>query len=237
MRAAPALAGTIAVLVGGLAGFYGYRHYAARRHAPLSPATAPAPGASAGAPGATADGSRPVLKVPDTLPEVHLAGLDGRKHALAEFAHRPLIVNFWATWCEPCRREIPLLTTLRSAYAGDHLEIVGIAIDFRDSVDAFLKKTPLPYPLLIGEEDGIDAAAAFGMQVVLPFSVFVDEQNRIVAVKVGELHRDEADAILGTMRAVRAGQLELTAARARIAEKLKAIATERALHGALAPSG
>ena len=97
--------------------------------------------------------------------------------ARSRIGHRPLIVNFWATWCEPCRREMPLLTALRQEHRADRLEIVGIAVDFRDSVTDFLKKNPLPYPLLVGEEDGIEAAKAFGMQLVLPFSVFVDEQR------------------------------------------------------------
>ena len=72
-------------------------------------------------------------------------------------------------------------------------EIVGIAVDFREDVLKFVQETPLQYPLLIGEEDGLAAAEAFGMGMAFPFTVFVDSQNRILTVKIGELHEDEAN--------------------------------------------
>jgi thiol-disulfide isomerase/thioredoxin len=222
MSARAALTALAAVILGGVAGYLGYRWYTGSQGLALVPAS------TAGAEPALADDPAAQLKVPATLPDIHLAGLDGRVRALRDFGHRPLIVNFWATWCEPCRREMPLLTALRQEHQADRLEIVGIAVDFRDSVTDFLKKNPLPYPLLIGEEDGIDAAKAFGMQLVLPFSVFVDEQDRIVAVKLGELHRDEADYILGTMHALAADQLTVAAAQSQISRRLKELATARA---------
>ena len=224
MNVRAALTALAAVLLGGVTGYLGYRWYTG----------APGPGLvpSAGAPPAAAelslaDAAAAQLKVPEALPDIHLAGLDGRVRALRDFGHRPLIVNFWATWCEPCRREMPLLTALRQEHQADGLEVVGIAVDFRDSVGEFLKKSPLPYPLLIGEEDGIEAAKAFGMQLVLPFSVFVDERDRIVAVKVGELHRDEADAILGAMTDLRSGKTTITAARSSITAQLKNLSARR----------
>jgi thiol-disulfide isomerase/thioredoxin len=181
-----------------------------------------------------APNAEPALKVPDTLPDIHLADLQGQRRALRNFGRRPLIVNFWATWCEPCRREMPLLTALRHEYRDERLEIVGIAVDFRDSVSAFLEKTPLAYPQLVGEEDGMEAARAFGMQMVLPFSVFVDEQDRIIAMKVGELHRDEALAILDAMRGLRAGKVSLADTRARITRQLGLLAAVRATQAASA---
>ena len=106
------------------------------------------------------------------------------------------MVNFWATWCDPCRREIPLLKSLRHERSGDRLEIVGIAVDFRDAVLHYTREIGIDYPVLIGEKDGLEAIEAFGMDTVFPFTVFADRQGRIVTVKVGELHRDEADFIL-----------------------------------------
>jgi thiol-disulfide isomerase/thioredoxin len=225
MNARAALTALAAVILGGVTGYLGYRWYTGVQGPGLVPAASAPPTA---AELSLADATTAQLKVPATLPDIHLAGLDGRMRALKDFGHRPLIVNFWATWCEPCRREMPLLTALRQEHQADRLEVVGIAVDFRDSVTDFLKKNPLPYPLLIGEEDGIDAAKAFGMQLVLPFSVFVDEQDRIVAVKLGELHRDEADYILGTMHSLAANQLTVTAAQSQISKRLKELATVRA---------
>ena len=103
------------------------------------------------------------------------------------------MVNFWATWCAPAAREIPLLNKMRRAAQAQNAEIVGIAVDFSDDVLKFVQKAPLDYPLLIGEEDGLAAADAFGMGMAFPFSVFADSQNRILTIKVGELHEDEAN--------------------------------------------
>jgi len=89
-----------------------------------------------------------------------------------------------------------LLRDLRQRYRGQHLEVVGIALDFYTAVQQYLQKTPIDYPVLIGEQGGFTATQQFGVQAVLPFSVFADSHSRIVAVKVGELHREEADFIL-----------------------------------------
>ena len=84
-------------------------------------------------------------------------------------------MNFWATWCAPCRREIPLLERLQSEHAADGFQVVGIAVDFRDKVLAYADEMKIDYPLLIGEQEALDAAAAFGVEMVgLPFTVFTD---------------------------------------------------------------
>src|SRR5262249_30249043 len=153
--------------------------------------------APAAAPAAAAAGDatepKPAAKaIPDKLPDITLADKAGKPTTLASFGGRPLMVNFWATWCAPCRREIPLLNKIRTERQAQNAEIVGVAVDFRDEVLKFVQKVPLSYPLLIGEEDGLAAAEAFGMGMAFPFSVFVDSQNRILTVKIGELHEDEA---------------------------------------------
>jgi len=102
---------------------------------------------------------------------------------------------------------------------GIHPEIalVGIAIDFREDVLRYLKETPIDYTVLIGEQDGLDAARAFGMEALgLPFTAFVDKQDRIVTIHLGELHRPEADFILSIVRELDAGQIDLETAQARI---------------------
>ena len=105
--------------------------------------------------------------------------------------------------------------------------MVGIAVDMRAAVQEFLKTTPMRYTLLVGEDDGLEAAQKFGMALALPFSVFADEKNRIIAVKLGELRREEAVAILANMRALRAGTTTLPAAREAINQALKTLAIER----------
>jgi thiol-disulfide isomerase/thioredoxin len=230
------------VTLGGLAaGFLAYR---GSSHRGPPPPTAPinssgtAASDAAGTAGAAGSGSAdsqpegPVGRpIPDTVPDLKLPDLAGQERSLRGFLGRPLIINFWATWCAPCRREMPLLQQLRQAYRGDQLQIVGIAVDFRAAVADFVRRRAIDYPLLIGEDQGLAAAEQFGMQTVLPFSVFADAQGRIIAVKIGELHRDEADYILGAMRALAAGRLSLPEAQAGIAQRLRELAIERARAG------
>jgi thiol-disulfide isomerase/thioredoxin len=163
--------------------------------------------------------------VPLRLPEIRLPGIDGAVHGLADFRGRPLVVNFWATWCEPCRREIPLLKTLRREHAADRLEVVGIAVDSPDDVRKYARTHGIDYPVLIGDQGGLAAASAFGMDTVLPFSVFADREGRVVTLKVGELHADEAELILDRVREVDAGKLTLPAAREQISDGVTRLRT------------
>lgn len=184
------------------------------------PANGPAPGAAAlpGDAGALA-----------ALWAQRFARPEGGEIDMASLRGKPLLINFWATWCAPCRREIPLLNEIREQrHATEGVEIVGIAVDFRDEVLKYIERTRIAYPLLMGEEDGLRAANAFGMDLLLPFTVFADQQRRIVTVKVGELHADEADFILDQIAALNAGQRDLAAVRLAIAAKLTELAAERA---------
>jgi thiol-disulfide isomerase/thioredoxin len=167
-------------------------------------------------------------KIPEDVPQISLPGLDGRLHALADYRGKLLIVNFWATWCEPCRREIPLLKSLHTEYAKNGLEIVGIAVDSHDDVARYASAHGIAYPVLLGERGGLEAASAFGMDVVLPFSVFADRAGHIVALKVGELRPEEAHEILSGLRALDEGRLSLKAAQAQIGAALGALSARHA---------
>lgn len=197
---------------------------------PVAPATAPEAPLAAAEPtppdranaGPPATSSPAPRKVPEALPDVTLPGLDGRPHRLSDWKGHALLVNFWASWCEPCRREIPLLESLRGErHSKDGLEILGIALDFQDAAEKYVRNARIDYPVLVGEQGGYEAVAAFGMEPVLPFSVFADRTGRVVALKVGELHRDEAGFILDRVREVDSGRLSLPAAREQIASGLK----------------
>ncbi len=181
------------VLVAGAgpAGFLIY-HTVFANH-PLHPRTdsAPvsAPDSAPPAPQTTSTRSTP-LTLPATLA---LPDSNGRLHSLAEYRGRPLVLNFWATWCEPCRREIPLLEALHQE-RGDSVQIVGVAVDFEAEVLKYAQARGISYPLLMGEKDGLAAVNALGMDPTFPFTVFADAQGNILAVKRGELHADEARA-------------------------------------------
>ena len=163
---------------------------------------------------------RPAV-IPERRPDITLADRDGKLRALSEWDGKALIINFWATWCAPCRREIPMLNALASEYRGQGVEVIGIAVDFREDVLQYLKKMPIDYTVLIGEQDGMDAARAFGMDTIgLPFTAFTDSSGRIATIHVGELHRPQAEAILKLVREVDSGTIDMAAARTQIREKL-----------------
>ena len=193
-----------AVVVAGLAGAVAYVAYDQLKSRTAQTST-PAPAAAA-----------PATQLVETLPQFQLADRAGQMSSLQDWPDRALIVNFWATWCAPCRREIPLLQQLQRDHAGEGFQVIGIAVDFRDKVLAYADEMKIDYPLLIGEQEALDAAAAFGMTTVgLPFTVFSDRRGRIVTAHLGELTAAEAELILDAVRRVDAD--ETSPADARIA--------------------
>jgi thiol-disulfide isomerase/thioredoxin len=148
----------------------------------------------------------PMAGLVDTLPEFELADRNGDLKSLRDWQGKSLIVNFWATWCAPCRREIPLLQAIEREHADDGFQVVGIAVDFREKVLEYADEMKITYPLLIGEQEALDAAAAFGIDAVgFPFTIFTDNSGRVIVAHMGELHAPEADVILDAVTAVNSG--------------------------------
>ncbi len=163
-------------------------------------------------------------KIPDRMPQFSLEDRSGKATPIASFAGKSLIINFWATWCAPCRSEIPLLETLQTEWAGRGASVIGIAVDHRDEVLKFADRFKIGYPLLIGEQDALDAAAAFGFaSPVFPFTVFTDRRGEVVALFVGELHKPQAELILSQVQQLNAGRIELPDARRAINSGLSAL--------------
>ena len=194
------------VIIAALAGLGAYL----ASHDLLAPESIPPP----------APATRPTV-IPERRPDITLADRDGKPRALSEWDGKALVINFWATWCAPCRREIPMLNALARERRGQAFEVIGIAVDFRADVLKYLQTTPIDYTVLIGEQEGLDAARAFGIETIgLPFTAFTDRSGRIAAIHVGELHRAQADLILKLVEQVDAGTLDMTAARDQIREKM-----------------
>jgi peroxiredoxin len=234
-RTTASLAPVAAVLlIAGAAGFATYRLVLAR-HPSITVAP---PGATARTQGPTEGESPPASapKIPDQLPDVALPDTSGKRRHLSDWKGRLLVVNFWATWCEPCQREIPLLMKLRAQRAREGFEVVGIAVDLRSAVLQYARAHGIDYPLLVGEDDGLSAVTALGMDTVFPFTVFADREGRIITLKVGELSGQEASFILDRMRDLDQGRLTLQAAREQIAAGVASMAAERARAAQPAPA-
>jgi len=121
--------------------------------------------------------------------------VDGREHAFDEWKGRVLVVNFWATWCAPCREEIPLLVAMKDKYGARGLQIVGLAIDRPDPVRAFAREFGVNYPLLIGGFEAVEIMRPLGNSAgALPFSVIYDRDGQAVLAKLGSFHADDLES-------------------------------------------
>lgn len=201
-------------LIAAAAGFGIYR-YAIEPNRPVG--ESPAATAQEASPAA----GEAATPVPTTLPDFTLAGLDGTPRSILSWPGKSMIVNFWATWCAPCRREIPLLKRLQQEHGAEGFQVVGVAVDFREDVIKYAQEIGIDYPVLIGEQDGLEAVNKFGQgSLGFPFTVFTDNRGRIVVFHVGEIHQEEADVLLGAVNQVNRGELTPEAARVVVAKQL-----------------
>ncbi len=121
------------------------------------------------------------LTVAFSLPEIH-----GRSRSIQDWNGKIRIVNFWATWCPPCREEIPELINAQQRLGPRGLQIIGVAVDRTSRVVRFYKDKKMNYPVLLGEQDGMQLMTRYGdAEGGLPYSIILDRQGRIVASKLG----------------------------------------------------
>ncbi len=171
----------------------------------------------------------PPTKIPDRLPEFSLSDLQGKSTPIASWSGKSLVINFWATWCAPCRREIPLLEGLSGQWRGRGVQVVGIAVDHREAVTNYARQLKIEYPILIGEQDALDVASSLGFDApVFPFTVFTDRRGELVALYVGELHEPQAALILSVVQDLDQDRIVLQQARSTIATGLQKLATSKA---------
>jgi thiol-disulfide isomerase/thioredoxin len=123
--------------------------------------------------------------------------LDGKSTPLSTWLGKTLIVNFWATWCGPCREEMPDFVKAQNEFGARGLQFVGVAIDRKPPVEKFVKELGINYPIVLGDVAWLEELKSMGNpQGVLPFSVAISPTNQVMLQRVGKLKYSEIAAII-----------------------------------------
>lgn len=126
-----------------------------------------------------------------------LKDTEGKTRQLAEWDGKVVMINFWATWCPPCRREIPAFIELQDKYRDKGFAIVGVALDTPQAAMDFVDPMGINYPILVGEEEGIALTQQYGNHLgVLPYSVIVDRKGVITQTLLHELSYEEVEKLI-----------------------------------------
>ena len=146
----------------------------------------------------------PVLTSQDVTgqlrPEFSLPDIHGEIHHIREWDGQVIAINFWATWCQPCLKEIPEFIALQDKYSKQGLQFLGIALQSAEEVTDFVKSLGINYPVLVGELEVIDLASSLGNDMgTLPYTVIIDRQKRINFIKNGRLDSVQAEAVITTL--------------------------------------
>ncbi len=126
-----------------------------------------------------------------------LPDLQGTNQPISQWKGNVLVVNFWATWCEPCREEIPEFINLQQRFSSQGLVFIGIAVDQKEKVAVFSKEMGINYPVLVGGMNAMALANAAGnFQGALPFTVVIDRSGKITDTRLGRLSQSKLESML-----------------------------------------
>ncbi|MCF6322933.1 MAG: TlpA family protein disulfide reductase [Gammaproteobacteria bacterium] len=134
--------------------------------------------------------SRPAFTLPD---------LDGTPRSISEWDGKMLVINFWASWCKPCLREMPAFTRLQQHYRDQGVQFIGVALDDVRDVTAFLDRLEprINYPILLGDGNTFETPMAYGNQYgILPHTVIVDKYGKIAYTHFGSLTYEQGHLLL-----------------------------------------
>jgi thiol-disulfide isomerase/thioredoxin len=166
----------VGALVGALAGF-GWQQWSTREHADNL----------AGAPGEA-------VKV---IPQFSYPDLKGRTRESREWSGKATVINFWATWCPPCREETPLFVELQEQYRNRGVQFVGVAIDDAEPTQDFVDTYGVNYPVLLGDASAIDLSKRLGNHYQgLPYTIVTRPNGRIASRITGGVKRTDLEPLL-----------------------------------------
>lgn len=133
-----------------------------------------------------------VLGQKDKVPQLELKDINGRLVRLSDYRGKVVLINFWATWCPPCRAEMPDLVRYQREYRKKGLQIIGITYppERKDRVRRFARKLKVNYPIILGT---VQIKAQFGPDVALPVTVVIDRDGKVIEIISGILLREEFD--------------------------------------------
>lgn len=148
-------------------------------------------------------------------PEFTLVDLDREPRTFSEWHGRHRLLNFWATWCAPCRREIPVLKAFQQEQGEDGILVMGIAVDAFEEVVEYAKAADFNYPILVGERDAMAVAESSGIEfVAMPFTMIVTRDGQYLNAYLGELHADQLEDIDTILARLDAGEITTDEAKA-----------------------
>jgi thiol-disulfide isomerase/thioredoxin len=151
---------------------------------------------------AVRDTSSQVISKPnsDAIFKARIADLAGVRQPLAQWRGKILVVNFWATWCPPCRQEVPEFIALQKQYGAQGLQFVGIALDEKAKIQNFMDEVGINYPVLVGDLEAIALAQTSGNRLGgLPYTVVIDQKGNIIATEMGALSKEKLIAIISPL--------------------------------------
>jgi thiol-disulfide isomerase/thioredoxin len=133
----------------------------------------------------------------ETLFAANFPDIAGKMQPISQWRGKILVVNFWATWCPPCREELPELNALQKKYASQGVIILGIATDDMEKTRDFVNETKIAYPILVGDAAALDASTSLGNnRGILPYTVIINQQGKMVSNIFGRIDKEALELML-----------------------------------------
>ena len=172
------------------------------------PVEAPAQPEPSAAPEAASEAAATIVP-PFSLPDVN-----GETRDFGEWSGRHTLLNFWATWCAPCRREIPLLKAFQDEQGENGIQVIGIAVDFPEMVAQYAEEMEFNYPVLIGQEEAMAVAETSGIEFIgMPFTMVVAADGELLNAHFGEIVEADLAHIADVLRMLDNGEIDKDSAR------------------------